>query len=112
MIQKFIQSTPTIDFNHPAVAEFVLKHAGDNGDPVKQAVSLYYSVRDNIRYDPYSIDLTVEGLCASTTIINGRGDFDDVPIDAIIETFMKEYAPDKSLEKEDFEKDVEKEVSR
>ena len=73
MIQEYIKSTPTIDFNHPAVQEFINKHSGNDNNPVKQAVSLYYAVRDGIRYDPYSIDLTVEGLRASTTIINGRG---------------------------------------
>ena len=72
-MQTYIQSTPTIDFNHPAVQEFVNKHSGNDNNPVKQAVSLYYAVRDKIRYDPYSINLTVEGLRASTTLINGRG---------------------------------------
>ncbi len=216
-MQKYIQSTPTIDFNLRTVSEFVKKNAGNHADPLKQAVSLYYAVRDGIRYDPYSIDLTVEGLRASTTLINGRGwcvakaillaaccrslkiparlgyadirnhlstkrmreqmktdvfywhgytsiylngqwvkatpvfnielcnkfnlltldfdgtrdsiyhpfdlsgnrhmeylndrgDFDDVPIDAIIATFQKEYVVDDSLEKADFEKDVENEI--
>jgi len=219
MIQEYIQSTPTIDFNHSAVQEFVLKHAGDNDNPTVQAISLYYAVRDEIRYDPYSIDLTIEGLRASTTLINrrgwcvakaillaaccrsvkiparlgyadvrnhlstkrmremmktdmfywhgytsiylngkwvkatpafnielcnkfnlhvldfdgtgdsiyhpfdlsgnrhmeylnDRGDFDDVPIDEIIATFQKEYVVDDSLEKADFEKDVDIEISR
>jgi transglutaminase-like putative cysteine protease len=73
MMPEYLQSTPTIDFNHAAVIEFTQKHAGNTGDPHKQAVSLYYAVRDGIRYDPYSIDLSVEGLRASTTVINGRG---------------------------------------
>ena len=34
---------------------------------------LYYAVRDIIRYDPYTIELSVEGLRASTTISAGRG---------------------------------------
>lgn len=217
-MKRYIQSTPTIDFNHATVEEFTQKHAGKTGDPHKQAVSLYYAVRDGIRYDPYSIDMTVEGLRASTTLINGRGwcvakaillaaccrslniparlgyadvrnhlstrrmreqmktdvfywhgytsiylngkwvkatpafnielcnklnlhvldfdgtgdsiyhpfdlngnrhmeylndrgDYDDVPIDEIIETFQKEYTVDDSLEKADFNEDVEKEIS-
>jgi transglutaminase-like putative cysteine protease len=73
MMPEYLQSTPTIDFNQAAVIEFTQKHAGNTGDPHNQAVSLYYAVRDGIRYDPYSIDLSVEGLRASTTVINGRG---------------------------------------
>ncbi len=72
-MEKYIQPTPTIDFTHPAVFEFVKKTAAKEDSPVSQAVSLYYAVRDDIRYDPYSIDLTVNGLRASTTLINGLG---------------------------------------
>lgn len=72
-MKTYLQATSTIDFNHEAVKEFVRKYAGKTDAPIKQAVSLYYAVRDGIRYDPYSIDLTVEGLRASTTIINERG---------------------------------------
>ncbi len=43
--------------------------------------------------------------------LNDRGDYDDVPIDEIIETFQKEYTVDESLEKSDFNADVEKEIS-
>jgi len=73
MMEKYIQPTPTMDFTHPAVSGFVEKYAGKNDSPVSLAVSLYYAVRDGIRYDPYSIDLTVNGLRASTTLLNGRG---------------------------------------
>lgn len=72
-MKKYIQPTPTIDFTHPAVTEFVKETAGKQDSPVGRTVSLYYAVRDGIRYDPYSIDLTVNGLRASTTLINGRG---------------------------------------
>jgi hypothetical protein len=36
-------------------------------------VALYYAVRDGFRYDPYSVDLSPEGLRASTVIQRGRG---------------------------------------
>jgi hypothetical protein len=38
--------------------------------------------------------------------VNDRGLFDDVPIDAIISTFRSAYVVDDSLEKADFEADV------
>ena len=216
-MQSYIQPTPTMDFDHPAVREFVENNSNVTDDPVGQAVSLYYAVRDGIHYDPYSINLTIEGLRASTTLSNGRGwcvakaillaaccrrlkiparlgyadvrnhlstkrmreqmktdvfywhgytsihlngkwvkatpafnielcnkfnlrmlefdgtgdsiyhpfdlsgnrhmeylnergEFDDVPIDDIIDTFLREYSPDGSLDRADFEADVEKET--
>lgn len=72
-MQKFLLSSPTINFHDPGVQEFITAHSGGTDDKVKQAVSLYYAVRDAIRYDPYSIDLTENGLCAGTTLKNGRG---------------------------------------
>jgi len=70
---QFLEPTPVIDFDNPAVAEFAEKNAGQSFDAVNRAVSLYYAVRDSIRYDPYSLDLSVEGLRASTTLKAGRG---------------------------------------
>lgn len=69
---EFTRPTPIIDFDHPAVLEYARDNAG-RGDPREQAIRLYYAVRDGIRYDPYSIDLSVEGLRASTTLRVGRG---------------------------------------
>jgi transglutaminase-like putative cysteine protease len=69
----YLYATPVIDFNHPAVAEFAQKNSAAESDPIKQAVNLYYAVRDVIRYDPYTIDLSIEGLRASTTLQKGRG---------------------------------------
>jgi transglutaminase-like putative cysteine protease len=69
----YLCATPVIDFNTPAVAEFAQKNSAGESDPIKQAVNLYYTVRDQIRYDPYTIDLSVEGLRASTTLQKGRG---------------------------------------
>jgi len=72
MIQ-FTQPTRIIDFDHPTVLAFAKENAGGSTDPREQAISLYYAVRDGIRYDPYHIDLSVEGLRASTTLKSGRG---------------------------------------
>ncbi len=72
-MEKYLLSTPALDFTHPMVSGFAQKSAGTEKSPVSQAVNLYYAVRDGIRYDPYSIDLTVHGIRASTTLANGRG---------------------------------------
>lgn len=73
MIESALTATPTINFQDPRVLEFIAAHRGESRDAVDQAVSLYDAVRDGIRYDPYAIDLSVEGLCAGTTLKNGRG---------------------------------------
>jgi transglutaminase-like putative cysteine protease len=72
-MEQYLQPTAAIDCDHAAVVTFAKERAGYPGNPRKQAVALYYVVRDGIRYDPYSIDLSVEGLRASTTLGSGRG---------------------------------------
>jgi transglutaminase-like putative cysteine protease len=70
---EYLQPTPTINCDHAAVQEFAHKSAHDASNQKDQAIKLYYAVRDGIRYDPYLIELTVEGLRASTTLEAFRG---------------------------------------
>jgi len=70
---QYLQPTPTIDFNTEEIVAFAGKNYGDSTDPKERVIKLYYAVRDGIRYDPYSCDLTVNGLQASTTLRIGRG---------------------------------------
>lgn len=72
-LSEFLQPSPTIDFHDPEVTQFALKYGGEAEDHLKRAIRLYYAVRDQIRYDPYTIDMTVEGLRASATLSQGRG---------------------------------------
>ncbi|MBS3809904.1 MAG: transglutaminase family protein [Desulfobacterales bacterium] len=72
-MRQYLQPTAFIDFDQPEVASYAEKNAGRTQNPVKKAVNLYYAVRDDIFYDPYAINLTVEGLRASTTLEKGRG---------------------------------------
>ncbi|MFO7665748.1 MAG: transglutaminase family protein [Desulfobacterales bacterium] len=72
-MEQYLQPSPTIDFDNINVANFAGKSAGDSKDRRNQAVSLYYAVRDSIRYDPYSMNLSIEGLRASTTLSIGKG---------------------------------------
>lgn len=69
----FIASTETIEATHPAVSDFANMHAAKSASGIEQAVRLFYAVRDSIRYDPYKIDLTMDGMKASTTLSTGRG---------------------------------------
>jgi transglutaminase-like putative cysteine protease len=72
-MQEYLRPSATIDSRHAAVVEFAEKRAGGAPDPRERAVRLFYSVRDGIRYDLYSMELSVEGLRASTTLDTGRG---------------------------------------
>ena len=69
----YLQSSLMVDSGHSAVIGFAL-HAveGITGEREK-AVALYYAVRDEIRYDPYHVDVSVEGLKASACLEKGFG---------------------------------------
>jgi transglutaminase-like putative cysteine protease len=63
-----LEATPTIESTHPAVIEFTGRHVRNANLDADRAVKLFYAVRDGFRYDPYQIDLTIEGMKASTTL--------------------------------------------
>lgn len=70
---EFLQPASIVDSDHPEVVAYAHRHAGPSADPRERAVSLYYAVRDGFRYDPYAIDVSVEGLRASSVLRLGHG---------------------------------------
>ena len=70
-MKELLRPTPFLNFDHPRVKGFVKKHSSGNLSPREKAVRLFYAVRDGIRYNPYHIDLTVNGMSASTTLEKG-----------------------------------------
>lgn len=64
--------TALLDSDHPDVVAFAREHAR-GGDLRERAVALLYAVRDGFRYDPYRIDLSPQGMRASTVLRNGYG---------------------------------------
>lgn len=72
-LRPFLEPTPTIESRHPEVEAFARHSCAAAASAVDRAVSLYYAVRDGIRYDPYQLELSVEGLRAGTTLRVGRG---------------------------------------
>jgi transglutaminase-like putative cysteine protease len=61
-----------VDSDHPAVREFAAKNAR-GGTDLERAVSLYYAVRDGIRYNPF-LDFSVDAAYrASSTLERGEG---------------------------------------
>lgn len=71
--EKNLQATAFIDSDNRAVIDFAKAVVGDEQDQKKQAIKLYYAVRDRIFYDPYRIQFSLEGLKASTTLSQGYG---------------------------------------
>ena len=67
-----LRATALIDSDTPAVRAFAAEHARGATDR-ERAVALYLAVRDGFRYDPYRIDLSPQGMRASTVIANGHG---------------------------------------
>ena len=69
---KTLQPAAMVDSDHPAVIEFAREHAHGSDDR-ERAVALFYAVRDGFRYEPYRIDLSVQGMKGSTVLSNGFG---------------------------------------
>ena len=72
-LRPFLEPTPTIESRHPEIEDFARRSCEGVDDAVDRAVRLYYAVRDGIRYDPYVLELSVEGLRATTTLRVERG---------------------------------------
>lgn len=67
-LEIYLRPTPFIDSDSPSIVEFAKRSIGGAERDIEKAVKLFYAVRDGIRYDPYSINLTPEGLKASTVL--------------------------------------------
>ena len=69
----FLRSTPTIDFDSELVQEFVAQYSSASASRPERVISLYYAVRDQIRYDPYTISPDLDDYSASHTLMTGVG---------------------------------------
>jgi transglutaminase-like putative cysteine protease len=70
-MEKYLEDTIFLDFKHPNIDAFA--KGIDASLPQKElAISLYYLVRDAFLYDPYHLDLTPNGLKASSVTSKKR----------------------------------------
>ena len=72
-LEIFLCSTPTIDSDSQAVKAFVAENSRVRASETDRAISLYYAVRDQIRYDPYTPSSELSDFSASRTLQAGRG---------------------------------------
>jgi len=72
--KKYLLPTAILDSNHKDVIAFAAESTADTeNDPVREAVLLYYAVRDGIWYDPYYPFYLPEHYRASNVLKSGRG---------------------------------------
>ena len=64
-IQQYLEPTFYLDFYAEEVADFAASSCRGLDSPVKKAVSLYYAVRDQIKYDPYDLQYSRTAMRAS-----------------------------------------------
>jgi transglutaminase-like putative cysteine protease len=71
--RKYLAPTPFVDCDHQKIVEYAHSLTRHASSPVENAISLYYAVRDDVRYDPYDIRLDPAHLKASYTLQVQRG---------------------------------------
>jgi transglutaminase-like putative cysteine protease len=71
-MNEFLASTRYIDSAHAAVVDFSKKNSSGK-TPRDRAVSLYYAVRDDIRYNPFLDFSRAEAFHASKVLEAGEG---------------------------------------
>lgn len=71
-MNEYLQPGPFIDSDHPEVSAFAERHRGASDDPREQAISLYYAVRDQVRYNPYTFSRDPQTLKASHALSAGE----------------------------------------
>lgn len=70
-MKEYLKDTLFLDFNNPSFEVFT-KEIDPTLEPRELAQQLYFLVRDAFLYDPYHLDLTVEGLKASSVLMKKR----------------------------------------
>ncbi len=71
--KRYLTPTAIIDSHHRTIVHHAMDTIGGSTDPVKQAVKLYYAVRDGIWYTPYYPFYLAEHYRASNVLKSGRG---------------------------------------
>lgn len=71
--RKYLAPTPFIDCDNQQIIEYAHALTCHTTSPVENAISLYYAVRDDVRYDPYNVRLDQAHLKASYTLQVRRG---------------------------------------
>jgi transglutaminase-like putative cysteine protease len=71
-MNQYLSSGRFVDSDHPAVIGFSRQHAKGAND-IERAVSLYYAVRDTVRYNPFQNFHSDESYRGSACLERGEG---------------------------------------
>ena len=71
-MNPFLKPGRFVDSDHPAVVAFAEQNCG-RGAQRDKAVSLYYAIRDGIRYNPFQNFLLDDAYRASACLERGEG---------------------------------------
>ncbi len=85
-MEKHLQPTSILDFDHPDVKTFVQNTTQRLSDPRKKAVNLFYSVENDAVFHFYN-----HRGQPHMGYLNNHSLFDDLPLEHICETYRKEY---------------------
>ena len=69
----YLRATPTLDYDSGLVRAFISDNSSETAPAAERAISLYYAVRDLIRYDPYLASDQPGDFAASRTLELMRG---------------------------------------
>lgn len=72
-MQEYLSSTYFIDSDHPDIITFAKRQIQGADCPKQKALRLYYAVRDQIRYNPYTAGKTPEAMQASYALSKKEG---------------------------------------
>jgi transglutaminase-like putative cysteine protease len=67
-MSEYLKPTFYIESDHASVIEYANDVAGSESNDAGKAKALFYAVRDDIRYDPYSVDLRPGGMRATSVL--------------------------------------------
>jgi transglutaminase-like putative cysteine protease len=71
--RAWLRPTPFVDSDAPGVVAFARAAVGDETDPLRRAVALYYAVRDGVTYTPYCDYRSPDTYRASAVLAKGAG---------------------------------------
>lgn len=72
-LTEYLEATYFIDCDTPSIKVYAAAQCHGKQSELDRAVALYYAVRDDIRYDPYSMQDEREGLRASSVLKKKAG---------------------------------------
>ncbi len=72
LLTPFLTPNAYVDSDHPAVVDYATRHSTPGSDPVANAVSLYYAVRDDFRYNPWGVEARPGAFAASAVLLRDR----------------------------------------